>query len=58
MSLLFELIWYFIGMILLKKSCQKLGVQKKEIKRGNGHIWGGGRLSMEGGGVNPSAHYM
>ena len=58
MSLLFELIWYFIGTILLKKSCQKLGVQKKKIKKGNGHIWGGGGVSIEVGRGNPSAHYM
>ena len=31
---IFVFIWYFIGAILLEKSCQKWGIQKKNIKRG------------------------
>ena len=47
----FVLIRYFIGEILMEKSCQKFGVDGKNIKR-DGHIGreggGGGRLSVEG----------
>ena len=43
---------YFIEVILLKKSCQKRGVRKKD-KKGNGHIVG---LCIEGR-FKPSAYY-
>ena len=43
---------YFIEALLSEKSCQMRGFGKN-IKRGDGHIGGGGGW----GGVKPSAHY-
>ena len=42
---IFVFIWCFIGTLLLEKSCQKWGFEKK-YKKADGHIGG---LSIEGG---------
>ena len=50
LEFIFVFIQYFNGAILMEKSCQKQGVWKKYKMGWDGHIYKGGRLSVERGG--------
>ena len=50
---IFVFIWYFIGAILSRKSCQKQGVQKKDKKEGWPYEGG----CLQKGGFKHSAYY-
>ena len=56
---IFVFIWYFIGVILLKNSCQKWGVRKKDKKEGWSYSgeWRGWGRGIYRRGIKPSAHY-